>query len=94
MRRIGWVVYPGFQIMSLSTITVVEMANRVYGAPVYEIVLASEHGGPVATSIGPTIDTSPLGATDYDTVIMGAPANIGPAERRGGSWRTARAPSS
>lgn len=79
MRRIGWVIYPGFQIMSLSTMTVVEIANRVCGAPVYEIVLASEHGGPVATSIGAAIDTSPLGASDYDTVIVSAATNIGPS---------------
>lgn len=77
MRRICWVIYPGFQIMSLSTMSVVEMANRIYGAPVYELVLASENGGPVATSMGAAIETSPLGATDYDTVIVSAPAIIG-----------------
>jgi transcriptional regulator GlxA family with amidase domain len=54
------------------------MANRICGAPFYEIVLASEHGGPVATSLGVAIETSPLGASDYDTVIVSATTNIGP----------------
>ena len=79
MRRIGLVVYPGFQLMSLSIATVFEMANRIAGAKVYEIVVVSEHGGPVAASIGVSIGTSALGEFDYDTVIVSGMAEIGPS---------------
>jgi transcriptional regulator GlxA family with amidase domain len=79
MRCIGFVVYPGFQMMSLAVTTVLETANRVFGAPVYEIVVASEYGGLVATSIGVDVNTSMLGRHEYDTVIVGAASVMRPS---------------
>ncbi|WP_294534541.1 GlxA family transcriptional regulator [uncultured Rhodoblastus sp.] len=81
MRRIGLVVYPGFQVMTLSIATVFEMANRMAGARCYEVVVASEHGGPVAASIGVSVATSPLGEVDYDTIIVSGMADIGPSSQ-------------
>lgn len=79
MKRIGLVVYPGFQMMSLSVTTVLEIANRVSGTPVYEIVVVSEHGGPVATSLGVSIETAPLSTGDFDTIIVAASTDLGPS---------------
>lgn len=79
MRRIGLLVYPGFQIMSLSVTTVLELANQISGQPVYEIVVASEHGGLVATSIGVPVQTSPFGEDEFDTIIVSAASDIRPS---------------
>ncbi|MCW2318812.1 transcriptional regulator GlxA family with amidase domain [Rhodoblastus acidophilus] len=79
MRRIGFLVYPGFQIMSLSVTTVLELANQIAGQPVYEIVVASEHGGLVATSIGVPVQTSPFGEDEFDTIIVSAASDIRPS---------------
>ncbi|MBB4200470.1 AraC family transcriptional regulator [Rhodoblastus sphagnicola] len=79
MRRIGFLVYPGFQIMSLSVTAVLEMANQISEKPVYEIVVASEHGGLVATSIGVPVQTSQFGEAEFDTIIVGAASDILPS---------------
>jgi transcriptional regulator GlxA family with amidase domain len=79
MRRIGLVVYPGFQMMSLSVTTVLEIANHVHGSPVYEIAVVSEHGGPVAASIGPSVETLPMNMGRFDTVIVAATIDIRPS---------------
>jgi transcriptional regulator GlxA family with amidase domain len=79
MRRIGFLVYPGFNIMSLSVTAALEMANQISGAPVYEIVVASEQGGLVTTSVGVPVQTAPFGEDDFDTVIVGASSDIRPS---------------
>ena len=79
MRRIGFLVYPGFQIMSLSVTTVLEMANQISGAPIYEIIVASEHGGLVASSVGVSVQTSQFGEADFDTIIVGAASDFQPS---------------
>ena len=79
MRRIGFLVYPGFNIMSLSATAALEMANHIFGAPVYEIVVASEQGGLVTTSVGVPVQTAPFGEDDFDTVIVGASSDIRPS---------------
>src|SRR4051812_47817807 len=67
MLRIGFVVSPGFQIMSLTAMSVFEFANIAAGEPVYEVQLLSEHGGPVANSLGFAMQTSPIGGRAFDT---------------------------
>jgi len=77
MHRIGLVIYPGVNVMSLAPMTVFEMANATSGKNIYDIRVLSEHGGPVRSSIGVSIQTEVFGEPDFDTVIVGAASEIG-----------------
>ncbi|MFZ5679557.1 MAG: GlxA family transcriptional regulator [Bradyrhizobiaceae bacterium] len=70
MKRIGLVIFPGFQILDLAAISVFELANMVGYSPSYEIELLSERGGPVASSSGVPIETKPFSAAKFDTVLV------------------------
>jgi transcriptional regulator GlxA family with amidase domain len=72
-KSIGFIVFPGFQIVDLSAVTVFEVANGLPGGPFYEITMLSEHGGAVASSSGVRIDSAPFAhhaQHDFDTVIV------------------------
>ena len=45
MQEIGFVVFPGFQVMGLSAITAFEVTNLVLEKPAYTVTLLSETGG-------------------------------------------------
>src|ERR1019366_4350650 len=76
VHRIGLVVFPGVQVMSLAPVSVFEMANLAVGKPFYDVRLLSESGGPVRTSIGITLETKAFDAPDFETVIFGAATQI------------------
>jgi transcriptional regulator GlxA family with amidase domain len=76
VHRIGFVIFPGAQILSTAPIAVFEMANQTLGRPFYDLVVLSETGGPVRTSVGITLDSEPLGAPDFDTLMIGAGTQI------------------
>lgn len=71
MLTVGFVVTPGFPVMSLAALSVFEFANLRSDLPIYEVTLLSEDGGPVTTSLGATIETQRLGDAAFDTVIIG-----------------------
>jgi transcriptional regulator GlxA family with amidase domain len=71
MQRIGFVVVPGFQVMSFAAASVFEFANREIGEPVYDVRLLSETGGSVRSSIGVDVATEPFGDAKLDTMIIG-----------------------
>ena len=77
MQRIGFIVLPGFQMMSVATLTAFELANWEIGEPVYEIHLLSETGGPIRSSIGISVMTEPLDDTDFDTLMVGGSTVVG-----------------
>lgn len=76
MQRIGFVVFPDFQVMGFAAITVFEVANMVAGEEVYKVHLLSEHGGPVRASAGFNVDTEAFGSQAFDTVIIGAGTDL------------------
>ena len=76
MRRIGFVVFDGFQSMSFAALSVFELANFMAGKPLYDIHYISEHGGLVHSSTGMTVDSRPFGKARYDTVMVGGGASI------------------
>jgi transcriptional regulator GlxA family with amidase domain len=78
VQRIGFVVLPSFQVMSLAALSVFEFANKEMGEPVYDVRLLSETGGPVRSSIGFTVATEPFDDTNFDTLIVGGSAVTGP----------------
>jgi transcriptional regulator GlxA family with amidase domain len=77
MQRIGFVVLPGFQMMSAAALSAFEFANKERGEPVYDLHLLSETGGPVRSSIGAGVATEPFDDTIFDTVIVGGSAASG-----------------
>jgi transcriptional regulator GlxA family with amidase domain len=82
MQRIGFVVYPGFQVMAFAVTTVFEIANLAAGKPVYDVVLLSENGGSVPASAGFGVATRAFGRQSFDTVIFAAGAKIEPMTPR------------
>lgn len=72
MHRIGFVIFPGAQIMSTGPISVFEIANESLDKPFYDVRILSENGGPVRTSVGITIETEAFGEPDFDTLLIGA----------------------
>jgi transcriptional regulator GlxA family with amidase domain len=76
MHRIGFVIFPGAQILSTAPISVFEMANVTSGKPFYDIRILSENGGPVRTSVGITVETEAFEEPDFDTLLIGAGTEI------------------
>jgi len=68
--RIGFVIFPGFQMMSLAAASVFEFANVQSGEALYDIRILSETGGPVRSSTGIIVDSTPLGAARLDTMLV------------------------
>ena len=82
MQQIGLVVFPDFQVMTLSIVAAFEMANVAAGETVYGVRLLSAEGGPVRCSAGFSVNTEPFDETHFDTVIIGAGVRIEPAAPR------------
>ncbi len=78
MLKIGFVVNPGFQIMSLAAMSVFEFANIAAGDPAYDVQLLSERGGPVANSLGFAMQTRPFGSQSFDTLVIAGGTGIDP----------------
>jgi transcriptional regulator GlxA family with amidase domain len=76
MQRVGVIVMPGFHIMTLAALSVYEFANRHAGEKLYDIAIVSEHGGPVADSLGTSIGTAPWDPAGYDTLIIGSTIDV------------------
>jgi transcriptional regulator GlxA family with amidase domain len=69
-HRIGFVLYPRISTVNLAVSSVFEMANWNAGYPAYEITLVSEHGGPVAISVGNKIQTVSFKRRTFDTILI------------------------
>lgn len=78
MQRIGFIVFPGFQVMSFAVISVFEFANILSERTIYDVRLLSETGGPIRTSIGMNVETVAFDDTVYDTIIVGGGTEIEP----------------
>ncbi len=71
MPSIGFIVFPTFSPINFAATSVFETANWKLGKPEYQLTLLSEHGGPIATSLGYEIQTVPFKRRTFDTVIVG-----------------------
>ncbi|MFJ5295460.1 GlxA family transcriptional regulator [Pseudomonas sp. NPDC088368] len=69
MIRVGLVIYPGFQVLGLAVSAVFETANDMNG-PSYELVVVSEHGGIVRSSLGFGMETTSFKDAHYDTLVV------------------------
>lgn len=70
MHRIGYLLADGFQVMSLATQTVFELANTVAGEPFYVIENFSASGRPVRSSLGMSVETRAFQAPGYADTWM------------------------
>lgn len=76
MKKIGLVVFPGFQALDLSALTPFELANTLLPRPVYELAVLSESGGMVGTTAGMAVESRPLGTGAMDTLLIGGSTSI------------------
>ncbi len=76
MLHVGNLVYPGFDIMTLSALSVFEYANAHLDEPRYDVRLVSELGGPIKSSLGLTVETEAFGLTEFDTIIIGGNSDM------------------
>ena len=72
MHRIGLILPYDFQLLNLAPLTVFELAGMSPDPPHYDVHLLSEHGGPLRSSSGVTVETESFGDPSFDTIIMGA----------------------
>jgi transcriptional regulator GlxA family with amidase domain len=82
MHRIGLVIYPGINVMSLAPAAVFELANGAAAETFYGIEVLSESGGPVRTSIGVTIGSEAFQEPSFNTLMFGsstAPTKTAPS---------------
>ena len=78
MQQIGFVVFPGFQVMGFAAITVFEVTNLVLEKPAYKVTLLSETGGLVPSSAGFGVQTEAFSERRFDTLMVGAGTEIEP----------------
>ncbi len=70
MQRIGFIIFPGFQMMGLAAASVFEFANLEAGEDNYDVHILSETGGTIRSSTGVTVGSEPFGSTVFDTLIV------------------------
>jgi transcriptional regulator GlxA family with amidase domain len=73
--RVGLLLPANFSVLSFAPIAAFETANSVSGERFYDIHLVSETGK-IANSLGRTTDTVLMGEHSYDTLLLGAGADI------------------
>jgi transcriptional regulator GlxA family with amidase domain len=79
--RIGLVLPPGFQAMSVAAMSAFELANACAENGLYEITTLSERGGAISSSAGMSIDTQQLATPCFDTLLVSGVLEVGPATR-------------
>src|SRR5258707_3003269 len=69
-RKIGFVVFPQFQILVLTgPLAAFEMPGRSITPDPYDLQVLSELGGPVKSSSGLVVFTKKIGPGGFDTLI-------------------------
>jgi transcriptional regulator GlxA family with amidase domain len=79
VMRIGMIVVPGFDVMSFAPLSAFDAANIMLGEQRYEVRVLSEKGGRINNSLGMEIITERLSQVQFDTIMVGASHDIGPA---------------
>lgn len=71
MRKVGFILHPGYSAMSLAVSTVFELANLQAPEPIYDVRMLSEEGGAVRTSVGFEVMTSRFAGDALDLLVVG-----------------------
>jgi transcriptional regulator GlxA family with amidase domain len=80
MRKVGFLLHPGYSTMSLVVSTVFEMANLQAGETIYDARMLSECGGPIRTSAGFQIMTDRFSGELLDLLVIGGSIEDTPPE--------------
>ncbi len=78
MLTVGFVVTPGFPVMSLAALSVFEFANTSTEKKLYDIRILSEDGSSVPSASSNRLETSDFGDVRFDTVIVGGNTDVVP----------------
>jgi transcriptional regulator GlxA family with amidase domain len=78
MLTVGFVVTPGFPIMSLAALSVFEFTKFTSEKKLCDIHVLSEDGAPVPSASGTSLETSAFGDRRIDTVIIGGNTHVTP----------------
>jgi transcriptional regulator GlxA family with amidase domain len=78
MLSIGFVVTPGFPVMSLAALSVFEFANFSAEKQLFDIHVLSEDGGPIPSASGTSRQTTAFGDRCFDTLIVGGNTRVVP----------------
>ncbi|MGV1792094.1 GlxA family transcriptional regulator [Rhizobium sp. A37_96] len=76
MHSIGFLVFPGFQVMGFTAVTAFEVANLARERELYRVTLLSETGGLVRSSAGFSVETEAFGSGSFDSLVIGAATQI------------------
>lgn len=77
MLTVGFMLFPGYQVMSLAVISVFEYANMHAGETVYDVKILSEEGGAIRTSAGLSVETAAFDEDmELDTLIVGGGVGV------------------
>ncbi len=82
MKRIGVLVFPGFQILDLAAIAAFELANMHAAKTLYKVELLSEEGGLVVSSSGVSTDSKRFTAARFDTLLLTGALTIEPTSEK------------
>lgn len=76
MHTIGFLIFPGFQVMGFTAVTAFEVANLESERELYRVTLLSETGGLVRSSAGFSVETEAFGDTTFDSLFIGAATHV------------------
>src|SRR5580658_2588478 len=77
MVSIGLLLPPKFAVLSFAPLAAFEAANMVLGERFYDMHVVSASGGPIVNSFGKHADTDRADDISLDTLLIGAPPEIG-----------------
>lgn len=80
MRKVGFIIHPGYSPMGLAVTTAFEVANIQAGETIYDVRMLSEDGGPVRTSLGFDVATEAFSGEYFDALIVGGSMEESTAE--------------
>jgi len=95
MRRIGFVIFPGFQILDATgPLAAFEIAHLHSRRTAYAVRLLAEAAGPVPSSCGVALEAQALDAGPYDTLMVSGGDGTRAREALCGvaGWLAAQAP--
>jgi transcriptional regulator GlxA family with amidase domain len=79
MKRVGVVIFPGFQILDMVAVSVFEVANRTLPEPGYDVHILSEQGGQVSSSAHVRVDSEAFDDKIYDTLLVTGAMDVSPS---------------
>lgn len=71
MRRVVFIVLPGYSVINFAAVSVFETANQLQGEALYDLRFVSAFGGGVQTSSGMRLETEPFVDNPGDTLVVG-----------------------